>query len=124
MKKWKIIFWAMAAIFALQIINVPLNDNHSLNEAISLILTGITLMPVYGYAYKVVIGTRAIAIIIFGINFLALIPATYMAITYTIANFGLVQLFFTAVGTFIVFMFFYPIYAYAFASKELWDKNA
>ena len=81
-------------------------------------------MPVYGYAYKVVIGTRTIAIIIFGINCIFLIPAMYMAAVYTLANFSLVQLFFTALATLIVFMFFYPIYAYAFASKELWAKNA
>ena len=124
MKKWKIIFWVCAVIFALQIIQIPISRNHTIYDVISLLTTGFTLIPLYGFAYKVAIGSRAIAITIFAINLISLIGATYFAVLYTIENLNVVQLFFTLLAMLIVSLFFYPIYAYAFSSKDIWSKNA
>ena len=124
MKKWKIIFWIYAVLFALQIIQIPMRSNHTIYDVIGLLITGFTLMPLYGFAYKIAIGSRAIAITIFAINLILLIGATYFAILYTLENLSIIQLFFTLLAMLIVSMFFYPIYAYAFSSKDIWSKNA
>ena len=124
MKKWKIIFWIAGLSFALQIINVPLSKNPGLSDTIGMLITGFTLVPLYGFAYKIAIGTRTIAIAIFLINFVILVFSIYWLVLYTMNHISMVQLFFSGFALFVALLFFYPVFAYAFKSKEIWSSNA
>ncbi|TMP22742.1 hypothetical protein CWB99_23860 [Pseudoalteromonas rubra] len=79
------------------------------------------LIPLYGYAFNVAIGSKAIAIAIF--LFTAAVPGGFtliFGVAFTIQHFSVVQLV-SSTGSFALLLFIlYPVFMYAFKSDELW----
>ncbi|QPB84136.1 hypothetical protein CWC22_014495 [Pseudoalteromonas rubra] len=124
MKKWKILFGFSAFITALEFIGLPFKEHIDFNTFVSLILYCSILIPMYGYAYGVAIGSKAIAILIFVLTIL--VPGSLVVlwgVAFTINHFSLIQLVFS-LGTFGLLLFIsYPVFMYAFRSDKLWAKE-
>ncbi len=99
-------------------------NRQSVEDTIETLINGFSLIPVYGYAYQVAIGSKGIAIVIFSINFLAILFVSYLAVVFMLNNLS-ISSFASTVVSFLVFaVIIYPMYKYAFHSNELWSKNA
>ena len=120
MKKWKIFFWVVSVIFVISLVTTPFRTEHTLFDAITLILTGLSLIPLYGYPYQARIGTKVIATCIFLTNL-----ALFALVAYLIATSVGVKVaareFFGLVVFFVLYM--YPQYLYAFKSDHLWSEK-
>ncbi len=124
MKKWKFVFGLMLVLFIIQVIAVPLGEDQSISNLIGLIFGGLSIIPLYGYAYGVAIGSKVIAIAIFSINALAAVFGVIALILAVVEYFGVVQIIASGLGLLFLWAFMYPQYAYAFRSNELWRVNA
>lgn len=123
-KWWRILFGILLIFFVLDIVGLPFEDNLTFSDAIWLTISGLSLIPVYGYAYQVAIGSKLIAIIILMFNLPALMFGMYLS-TILFANFeSVVQLFLFVLGLVAVGVIIYPMYRYAFQSDHLWNENA
>ncbi|AZZ98873.1 hypothetical protein [Pseudoalteromonas sp. R3] len=124
MKKWQLLFGFAAFVTVSELIGLPFKENVDLSNFVSLIVSGILLIPLYGYAFNVAIGSKAIAIAIF--VFTAVVPGGFtliFGVAFTIQHFSVVQLVFST-GSFALLLFMlYPVFMYAFKSDELWLKN-
>ena len=114
----------MAVLFAIQVIAIPLGGGQSFGSLIGLVVGGLSLIPLYGYAYTIAIGSRGIAIAIFSVNGLASIFGVISVAVAVWQHFGVVQLFASSLGLLFMWLYMYPQYAYAFRSNELWRANA
>ena len=75
----KDIFWACALLFVGQLVTTPFSSDGTPWDVARLITSGLSLVPLYGYAYQVAIGNKAIAILIFGYNAIWLTAALLLA---------------------------------------------
>ena len=114
----------MAVLFAIQVIAVPLGGGQSFGSLIGLIISGLSLIPLYGYAYAVAIGSKGIAIAIFSFNGLVSVFGLVSVVISVWQDFGVLQMVASTVGLLFMWMYLYPQYAYAFRSSELWSANA
>jgi hypothetical protein len=124
MKKWKDIFWACALLFVSQLVTIPFNSGGTLWDVARLIASGLSLVPLYGFAYQVAIGNKAIAISIFGYSAIFLIIALLLAVYVLITEWSLFILFLIFLLLAVSFAFLYPQYKYAFDSDDLWVASA
>ncbi len=124
MKIWKILFVLLLLLFILNVMGLSFQNRQSVEDTIETLINGFSLIPVYGYAYQVAIGSKGIAIVIFSINFLAILFVSYLAVVFMLNNLS-ISSFASTVVSFLVFaVIIYPMYKYAFHSNELWSKNA
>lgn len=125
MKKWKFLFWFMACITVLNIVSLPFEDDLDFVSFLAIVFWCLLLIPLYGFAFKVAIGNKAIATALFVLN--VVVPGClglFFGVVYTIENFSLIQLAFS-LGTLAFLAFLsYPIFMYAFRSNEIWSRNA
>jgi hypothetical protein len=121
---WKDIFWGCALLFVIQLGTTPFSSAGTLWDVARLITSGLTLVPLYGYAYQVAIGNRAIAILIFGYNAIFLTVALLFALYVLITEGSLFILFLVSLLLAVSFAYLYPQYKYAFDSDDLWVAGA
>ena len=114
----------MAVLFAIQLIAVPLSGGQSVGSLIGLVIGGLSLIPLYGYAYGVAIGSKGIAIAIFSINGLVSVFGLISVVAAVWQHFGVVQAVASSLGLFFMWLYLYPQFAYAFRSNDLWSANA
>lgn len=88
-----------------------------------LILSGVSLMPLYGYAHQVAIGSRLSAIIIFLLNLpgALLIIGTTLHLLYV--EVSILSLMFLCLLMMLLGVLIYPLYAYAFRSEHIWSET-
>jgi len=124
MKIWKDIFWACALLFVIQLGTTAFSSAGTLWDVARLIISGLSLVPLYGYAYRVAVGNRAIAILIFGYNAIFVTVALLLAAHALITGWSLFILFLVVLLVALSFVFLYPQYKYAFDSDDLWGESA
>ena len=124
MRIWRDIFWACLLLFVVQLATTPFSSAGTLWDVVRLISSGISLIPLYGYAYQVAIGNKAIASIIFVYNAILLTIALLLAIHGLVTEGSLFVLFLVLLLLAVSFGFLYPQYKYAFDSDELWGAGA
>ena len=120
MRIWKDVFWACALLFVIQLGTTPFSSAGTLWDVARLIISGLSLVPLYGYAYQLAIGSQAIAIVIFGFNAMFLTIALLLAVHALITGWSMFILFLVLVLLALSFAFLYPQYKYAFDSDDLW----
>lgn len=124
MRIWKDIFWACALLFVIQLGTAPFSSAGTLWDAARLIISGLSLVPLYGYAYQVAIGNKAIAILIFSYNAIFLTIAVLFAVYVLVTEWGLLIQFLVFLLLAVSVAFLYPQYKYAFDSDDLWVAGA
>jgi hypothetical protein len=124
MRIWKDIFWACALLFVIQLGTTPFSSAGTLWDAARLVASGLSLVPLYGYAYQVAVGNKAIAIVIFGSNAIFLTIALLLAVYVLISEWSFFILFLVFLLVAVSFAFLYPQYKYAFDSDDLWVASA
>ena len=124
MRIWKDIFWACALLFVIHLVVSPFSTAAGSWDLVRLIAMGLSLLPLYGYAYQVAIGNRAIAILIFGCNAIFVIGASLAALYVLVTKISLSILFLAVIFFALSFTYLYPQYKYAFDSEDLWAANA
>ena len=123
MRIWKDIFWACAFLFVIQLGTTPFSSTGTLWDVAILIISGLSLVPIYGYAYQVTIGNKAIAIVIFGYNAIFIFIALLLAVYTLITDWSLFLLFLVFLVVAVSFAYLYPQYKYAFDSDALWAEG-
>jgi hypothetical protein len=124
MRIWKDVFWACALLFVVQLVTTPFSSAGTLWDVSRLIVSGLSLVPLYGYAYQVAVGNQAIAILIFGYNAIFLTIAVLLVIYALLTQWSLFILFLAFLFLALSFVFLYPQYKYAFDSDDLWVASA
>lgn len=122
MKKWKILFWILAVLTLIQLIALPFSESIQY-EILSVIFSGITLIPIYGYSYQIAIGNKLVAIIIFSLNCLAFLVCILALSLLLSTSFSIFQLVVVLCILVVFWLIIYPQYAYAFKSGNLWSNN-
>ncbi|QHD54769.1 hypothetical protein [Shewanella algae] len=122
-KLWKVIFWIGAVSVGFSFVATPFG-NPSIFDLLGLIFSAIGLIPFYGFAYKVAVGSRNIAIGIFVLNLPFFIFGGYEALMYLYKDPSSGQFIFSGLAVGLAFLFLYPLFGYAFKSDSLWRENA
>lgn len=128
MTKWKVLFWIMAVITALELVNFPFQSSIKMASLVGLFISLMLVIPFYGYAYQVAIGGKLLWQIVFGILLtINLISAVPMVISegskIASGNEIFMRTFFLLFGIFIFVVLLLPPYRYAFKSKKIWEEN-
>jgi len=128
MKKWKALFWLVAIFFAIDLLGMPFSNNIDMSDLIGLVISGISLIPLYGYAYQVAIGTKLTSTLIFLFNalaVLAVLAGLLYGVILALDGIGLFQvLWFSFILASFGAIYLYPQFMYAFKSNSLWVPNA
>lgn len=124
MKIWKDIFWACVLLFVSLLVTTPFSSSGTLWDVAKLITGGLSLVPLYGYAYGVAIGSKATAVLIFGCNALFLMAVFLLAVYVLITGWSLFVLFLIVLLLAVSLAYLYPLYKYAFDSEELWAASS
>jgi hypothetical protein len=124
MKKWKLLFWFVAFFFTMEMLSIPFSDNLEVWDFTGVIFSGISLIPLYGYAYQVVIGSKVIAIIIFLLNAFGVGAGAVYGAVMLVSSFSLFMLMASTVSIGCSLIYIYPQFMYAFKSNALWASNA
>lgn len=123
MKKWKFLFWVMCFLAVLNIIQLPFSAELDIGSFIGSFITAISLVSFYGFSYRVAVGSKLLAIVIFGINALSMLGFAIFSVLFllTYLSAGTLFLFVTEMGMLWVYM--YPLYVYAFKSEDIWIRE-
>ena len=114
----------MAFLFLLELIRIPFKTDPEISDFLSVIFSGFSLFPIFGYAYRLAIGNKPIAITTFGLNAaLALIPLLF-GCWAVINDPGIASFIVLSILILLMGIYLYPQFMYAFKSDELWDENA
>ncbi len=124
MRKWKFVFFVAALSFLSDLIKIPFKSDLEFFDFMLAIFNGLSLFPIYGYAYQLAIGNKPIAIITFVLNSVVALVAYSLfgwfafnnQSTFLFVGLGLVAL---PIG-----LYLYPQFMYAFKSERLWRQNA
>lgn len=123
MKIWKILFVLFLLLFILDLIGLALQNSISAGDAVGVFISGFSLIPVYGFAYQVAIGSKSIAIAFFSVNLLAILFVSFLAIAWLLKNPSLNVFAETIVSLMIFSLLIYATYMYAFKSNHLWGED-
>ncbi len=122
-KLWRSVFWFGAFIAVVNLVFVIFKAEDI--SDIAFLIAGIFyLIPIYGYAYQVPIGSKLTSVIIFILNSPGFGLGAYMALTMAFTKPSLGQIFSSGIALGFCFLFIYPVYAYIFKSENLWIDNA
>jgi len=121
MKKWKALAYLFSVFFIVNLITLPISDNLFIWDYLNSIVIGLSLVPLYGFAWQKTIGNKLTSILIFIFNLFC----TAFALFYI--GFDFVN----SVNSFITFsitcilltLLLYPQYIYALESDGLWLKK-
>jgi hypothetical protein len=123
MRIWRDIFWACALLFVVQLCTTPFSSAGSLWDVARLIASGLSLVPLYGYAYQVAIGNKVTAGLIFGYNTIFLVIASLLSVYSLVTDWSAFVLMLVLLLLAVSFAFLYPQYKYAFDSDALWAAS-
>ena len=123
MKKWKFVFWVMCFLTVLSIIQLPFSEELSIGVFIGSFISAISLVSFYGFSYRVAVGSKVLAIIIFGINALSALGFAIFSVFFLLTYLSFGTLFFFVLGMGLMFVYLYPLYMYAFKSTEIWQME-
>ena len=121
MKKWKFVFWVMCFLTVLSIIQLPFSEDLSIGAFIGSFISTISLVSFYGFSYRVAVGSKVLAIIIFGINALSMLGFAIFSVFFLLTYLSPGTLFFFVTGMGLMFVYLYPLYMYVFKSTEIWQ---
>jgi hypothetical protein len=121
MTKWKFVFWITAILFAFEAWKTP--SAKSLVAWAPLLLLFLSLFPLYGYAYQVVIGSKALSTGVFLVNLVIYLVTWGFLVIEGMQTLNLFDLFGLVLWVAITYLFLYPQYAYAFKSSHIWQVN-
>ncbi|MCG6318500.1 hypothetical protein K6U66_11990, partial [Vibrio alginolyticus] len=82
MKKWKFVFWVMCFLTVLSILQLPFFKELNIGAFIGSFVSAISLVSFYGFSYRVAVGSKVLAIIIFGINALAMLGIAIFSVFF------------------------------------------
>jgi hypothetical protein len=119
---WKVVFILTAFSFLLNALKLP-NNFHIITISF-LFIEGLTLFPLFGYAYQMAIGSKIFSATIFIINSLIITGGwsyVFFGDHNELSNMGIIGF---LIGGVITFLYIYPQFAYAFKSNELWKQSA
>ena len=123
MKKWKAVFFIWAFLVLLDFLSFPFKGNFDIYDVIGLVFLGISLIPIYGFAYTIAIGNQPIAIIIFSLNAFGTLIACAFGLNFFFNNVSLLNFLSAMLGLTLSYIFIFPQYMYAFKSNDLWKKT-
>ena len=123
MRKWKLLAYLFTAFFIINLVALPFSTNVTIWDFINLIAIGFSLIPMYGYAYKIAIGNKFTAIIIFIYNAICATAATWLFILIVKSAFSVTSLAIYMFAEMFILVCMYPQFKYAFKSEILWVKN-
>ncbi len=123
MRKWKLLAYFFTAFFIINLVALPFSTNITIWDFVNLIVIGLSLIPMYGYANEVAIGNKLTAIAIFMYNAICTIAATWLFITIVISAFSITSLVIYIFAELFVLVCMYPQFKYAFKSEHMWVKN-
>lgn len=124
MKKWKFVFGVAAFLFLLDLIKIPFKSDLEAFDFVSVILSGFSLFPIYGYAYQLTIGNKPIAIFTFGLNAVLALAAFSFVGWFAFNNPSAALFVGLGVVALLTGVYLYPQFMYAFKSDDLWRENA
>lgn len=124
MKKWKFVFFVSALSFLLDLIKIPFKSDLEFFDFMLAIFNGLSLFPIYGYAYQLAIGNKAIAIITFILNSIAALVAYSLFVWLAFNNPSTILFVGLGVVVLPIGLYLYPQFMYAFKSEQLWRQNA
>lgn len=123
MKLWKFVFGFSTFLFVIDLVRFPFRSNLEFMDFIWLIFNGFSLFPLYGFAYKITVGSKRIAIAIFAVNALLFLAALLLGSFFLYAQ-PSIPAFVGAAIAFVIFgIYLYPQFMYAFKSDTLWREN-
>ena len=118
---WKVVFWFWAFIVTAGFIATPFG-HPDVADFVWLIVGAISLVPLYGFAYQIAIGSKAIAALIFLVNLPLVCLELSHAVWLIFIAPGATQAFFSILGITLLLLFMYPLYAYSFRSSHIWGR--
>lgn len=114
----------MAFLFAISLLEVPFGGDQSFVDLIFLVVSALSLIPLYGYAYSIAIGSKSIAIVIFTINFFLSLYGLFELVLGILQDYDPTILGVNIFVLLFICLYMYPQYAYAFRSNNMWQSNA
>jgi len=126
MKPWQQAFKIFACLWGISLIGSIFQETFTIDSALSLVIGGLSLISIYGYAYRVAVGNRVIAIVIFLVNLLGVLAVSPSVAELLWASIqqgdGVIQIIVTVLAIGFTYAYLLPQYRYAFSSSELWQK--
>lgn len=119
---WKLVFAFTAMSFLVNAWNLP--NDHEIITIIFILIEGLTMFPLFGYAYQVAIGSKSLSAIIFRINVLLIAVSWIYIYLKGYIEFNVMGILGLLFGAAISFIFIYPQFAYSFRSKNIWEQSA
>lgn len=123
MKKWKFLFWVMCFLAVLNIIQLPFSAELDIGSFIGSFITAISLVSFYGFSYRVAVGSKLLAIVIFGINALSMLGFAIFSVLFLLTYLSVGTLFLFVTGMGMLWVYMYPLYVYAFKSEDIWIRE-
>lgn len=123
MRKWKFLFWVMCFLTVLNIIQLPFSAELDIGSFIGSFITAISLVSFYGFSYRVAVGSKLLAIVIFGINALSMLGFAIFSVLFLLTYLSAGTLFLFVTGMGMLWVYMYPLYVYAFKSEDIWIRE-
>lgn len=123
MKKWKFLFWVMCFLAVLNIIQLPFSAELDIGSFIGSFITAISLVSFYGFSYRVAVGSKLLAIVIFGINALSMLGFAIFSVLFLLTYLSAGTLFLFVTGMGMLWVYMYPLYVYAFKLEDIWIRE-
>ncbi|BDX07508.1 hypothetical protein [Planctobacterium marinum] len=121
MKGWKFLFWLFALLLFIDFVTLPFSDDIGLWSFVGLVFGCVALIPYYGYAYQVSIGSIDFWRAMFLIQVALVIISIYDPVIANLLHVpNLENVLIAFVMVLILCLVFIPAYRYAFRSGHLW----
>lgn len=121
MRIWKDVFWFFTLLFVLLAVVMPFSASLSWLDTLILLISGITLIPLYGYAHQIPIGSERIAGMLFACNALLAAAGLAWCVHALLTDWGAGRILVTCLALLYAFVYLYPQYRYAFRSQQIWS---
>lgn len=120
---WKIIFWLFLVIGLPLIIRFPFKDGNGIYDYLGAMMFVLSLIVIYGNAYRTAIGNKAIAITVFFIILAMVSYITYILVLALIGSNEIGEKIGISLSLLFALIYISPIFRYAFMSNEIWSKK-
>lgn len=113
----------MCFLAVLNIIQLPFSAELDIGSFIGSFITAISLVSFYGFSYRVAVGSKLLAIVIFGINALSMLGFAIFSVLFLLTYLSAGTLFLFVTGMGMLWVYMYPLYVYAFKSEDIWIRE-